>query len=140
MKKWILSIFLITGVLCSLALFSLDEPSGPYLGQTLPDDHPVVFAPGLVSVEGRYEYACSFSPDGRTFLFSTAYPQGGSKLMITRMKGRRWTSPREINLSGGIHKGEMEAFFTPDGSRIFFVGYEEKGCDRNALFHRCEET
>lgn len=36
---------------------------GDYLGQPLPGDSAVIFAPGIVSVNGRSEYGVSFSPD-----------------------------------------------------------------------------
>ena len=44
--------------------------AGPYLGQDPPGQVASVFAPGLVSVTGDYEYALSMSPDGDTILFT----------------------------------------------------------------------
>ena len=43
---------------------------GPYLGQTPPGTTAEMFAPGLVSVVGRYEYGLAFSPDGERILFA----------------------------------------------------------------------
>ena len=41
-------------------------PAGPYLGQPLPGDQPVVFASGLISDTGeRLHGPATFSPDGR---------------------------------------------------------------------------
>ena len=42
----------------------------PYMGEALPAGEAVIFAPGTVSVEGRYEYAVSIHPDGDRILFS----------------------------------------------------------------------
>ena len=41
-----------------------DVLAGPFLNQPFPGDTAVIFAPGLVSLEGRYEYGMSFSPEG----------------------------------------------------------------------------
>ncbi|MFD2166652.1 hypothetical protein ACFSJY_10280 [Thalassotalea euphylliae] len=46
--------------------------SGPYLGQKLPGDTPVVFAPGYVSREHR-DNSGFFSPDLKTFYFTRKY-------------------------------------------------------------------
>ena len=41
----------------------IEKLTGPYFGQKPPGPEAEVFAPGLVSVEGRYEFAISFAPD-----------------------------------------------------------------------------
>lgn len=52
------------------------EPSGPYLGQTLPGMTPSLFAPALVSTERR-ELNAAFTPDGPTLFFARdRYPRG----------------------------------------------------------------
>jgi hypothetical protein len=38
--------------------------TGPYLGQTLPVNEPVIFAPGIVSYGGNHS-SLAISPDGR---------------------------------------------------------------------------
>ena len=46
--------------------------SGPCLGKKSPSSIPKVFAPGLESVEGRYEYGISFSPNFKEVYFSAS--------------------------------------------------------------------
>ena len=41
------------------------ELRGPYFGQPLPGRTAEVFAPDVLSVTGRYEYALGFAPDGQ---------------------------------------------------------------------------
>jgi hypothetical protein len=41
------------------------------------------------------------------------------------MIGGSWTTPEPVRLSGGTCQGEMEAFFTPDGNRVFFAPFDE---------------
>jgi len=48
---------------------------GPYFGQPEPGDQAQPFAPGLVSLRGRYEFALSFSPAGDELLFTQQVPE-----------------------------------------------------------------
>ena len=97
-------------VVCRLA--AAEETSyKPYLGQEPPGTTAVVFAPGVVSLPGRYEYALSVSPDGKEIVFSTEKPGESSKLMMTRHRQGGWTGPRLLQLTQGARKAEMEAFF-----------------------------
>lgn len=91
---------------------------GPYFGQATPGDTPVVFAPGVISLNGRYENACSFSSDGKVFLFSTHIPKGTSDIMVSRIYKGKWTAPKKVDFSKGKHPGEMEAFFSPDDKTV----------------------
>lgn len=43
--------------------------SGPYLGQNLPADTPVIFASGIVSTEMYNHSSVSISPDGAYMFF-----------------------------------------------------------------------
>lgn len=97
----------------------------PFLGMLEPGDTAVLFAPGLVSVEGRYEYGVSFSPDGRELLFTGQIPDGAAILNHFSVGDTGWVGPREVHLSEGARSEEMEAFFTPDGRRIHFAAYDE---------------
>ena len=118
-----LATFLWLGVCC---LASAEETTfKPYLGQEPPGDTAEIFAPGVVSLPGRYEYALSISPDGKELVFSTEMPGEGSKVMMARHSRERWTAPRPLDLTRGARKGEMEAFFNPDGSSLFLAAYDE---------------
>jgi len=99
--------------------------TGPFLGQTPPTDKAQIFAPGLVSRKGRYEYALSFSPDGDEVLFSAMGSDQKTVLMYARTVDDRWTEVAPVQLSQGAKKEEMEAFFCPDGKTIFFAPYDE---------------
>ena len=100
-------------------------PVGPYYGQPPPGEKAVMFAPGIVSIERRYEYALSVSPDGKEILFSAEVPDQPSAVYHCRIENGRWSMPEKVSLSGGKKKSEMEAFFTPDGRRIYFAPFDE---------------
>lgn len=99
--------------------------TGSFLGQTPPTDRAEIFAPGLVSQKGRYEYALSFSPNGDEVLFSAMGANQKTTLMYARRADDRWTEVAPIQLTRGAKKEEMEAFFCPDGETIFFAPYDE---------------
>jgi Tol biopolymer transport system component len=91
---------------------------GDYLGQTPPGDTPVVFAPGIVSVNGRYEYGLSVSPDGNEIYFTADSP--GDGLMVIKREFGKWTEPQSANLRGN-HSWEFEAFFANEGKNLYFT-------------------
>ena len=43
--------------------------SGDYFGQDYPDTIPLIFAPNIISQEGRLEHGISFTPDERELAF-----------------------------------------------------------------------
>ena len=88
---------------------------GDYLGQTPPGDTPVVFVPGIVSVNGRYEYGLSVSPDGNEIYFTADSP--GDGLMVIKREFGKWTEPQTANLRGN-HSWEFEAFFANEGKNL----------------------
>jgi hypothetical protein len=98
---------------------------GKYFGQPVPGIRAEKFAPGIISMQGRYEYALHFSPNGREFLFTVQESEeSDSYLMYSKMVKKIWTEPCRLSLSNGRKKGEMEAFFTPDGRKIYFAAYD----------------
>jgi Tol biopolymer transport system component len=97
----------------------------PFFGQEPPGGVAELFAPGIVSVEGRYEYALSVSPEGDEILFSAEAPEVPAAIFHSRLEDGGWTVPEKVSLAGGAKRAEMEAFFTPDGKRIYFAPYDE---------------
>jgi Tol biopolymer transport system component len=92
--------------------------SSLYLNQTPPGSTPVIFAPDIVSVNGRYEYGLSVSPDGNEIYFTADSPGDGLTL-IKRVDGK-WADPVTANLRGN-HSWEFEAFFSVNGEKLFFT-------------------
>lgn len=122
------SVLLIIGLAATTATASADEPprlSGRYFGQQPPGTEAEVFAPGLISVEGRYEFAISFAPGGERLLFTTQTSEGSVQVMHSQVIDGFWTKPEAVSLAGGARKDEMEAFFALDGERVFFAPYDE---------------
>ena len=96
----------------------LNDNETDYLGQTPPGNTPEIFAPGIVSVTGRYEYGLSVSPNNDEIYFTAEEP--GDGLMVVRKVNGIWGKPELANLRGK-NRWEFEAFFTPDGSKLYFT-------------------
>lgn len=96
---------------------------GPYLGQTPPGLDPKVFAPGIVSTSGHFEFSIAFSPDLREIHFTRRKDPGGLNTMMTcRREKDGWTAPEEAAFCKGFASNEPHV--TPDGKKLYF------GCRR----------
>lgn len=116
MKTKVLFISLFIGLI-SNNLYSQSE-SIDYLGQTPPGNVPLIFAPGVVSVNNRYEYGLSVSPNGKEFFFTCEEP--GDGLMRIVKEGNIWSSPQLANLRKS-NIWEFEAFYTRTGDSLVFT-------------------
>jgi len=63
-KLFLLFIFIFGIISCQQSTDAAD-----YFGQTYPNDTPVIFAPDIVSIKGRFEHGISFAPDAQEFVF-----------------------------------------------------------------------
>ena len=103
------------------ALIRAPRDSAAYLGQTPPGETPVVFAPGIVSLEGRLETYPTFSPDGKTLYFSVvngAWTEG--RILYARLENGVWTKPEAAPFSDDRYIN-WESSISPDGNRMFFA-------------------
>jgi hypothetical protein len=92
--------------------------AGPYLGQTPPGLTPAVFAPGLVSVEGQFDFAITFTPDGREVYFTQRKEGEPNRLMMSRLETDGWTAPEAAAFAKGFP--DAEPHVTPDGRALYF--------------------
>ncbi len=86
---------------------------GPYLGQEPPGPEPVVFAPGIVSTRGNFEFSCCFSPDGRELYFNRS-----AHVYVSRLEEEGWTAPEPAPFNTRFL--DHEVHITADGQRAFF--------------------
>lgn len=103
--------------------------SGLYLGQEPPGTTPVVFAPVIVST-GDHEFSCTFTPDLSEFYFARGTgPNNRKQILVTRMQDGIWSDPAPALPSFASEC--FEPHITPDGSKIFFMGFHiPEGQDR----------
>lgn len=129
MKKRLLALLVHVGIIGLGSAIAneenLSDLSGPYLGQVVPGTEAQLFAPGIVSVTGRYEFALNFAPAGDRVLFTVQTADEEVMVLHTRQVNGRWSQPAPVNLANKRFKDEMEAFFSSDGRQVFFAPYNE---------------
>ncbi len=106
----------------ALAQNSWPELTGPYLGQETPGMQPVVFAPGLISLEGERELNAVFSPNGRIFMFTRSI-DGAFKMFFSYQRDDgTWQEPRMAPPSK-TYPGHRDAdmAFSPNGDWVYFI-------------------
>lgn len=91
------------------------------MGQKPPGLIPEVFAPGIVSIDGRFEGAVSFSPDLEEMYFGADNKDGETSIYFTRLEGNKWTPINKADFSKGKIDEETHPFVSPDGKRIYFT-------------------
>jgi len=93
-------------------------PDGPYFGQEAPGLVPEIFAPGIISLENRYEFSIAFSPDGKELYFSvTTRSWSTSTIMVTKEENGHWITPVTAPFSGYY---DMVPAVSSDGQKIYF--------------------
>ncbi|PIV95175.1 MAG: hypothetical protein COW44_00390, partial [Flavobacteriaceae bacterium CG17_big_fil_post_rev_8_21_14_2_50_33_15] len=92
-----------------------------YLGQKPPGLTPEVFAPGLVSLNGRFESTILFSPDLKELYFDAKYEDEASQIYFSKLVNGTWTPIKKANLTKGNKREEMHPFASHDGKRIYFM-------------------
>jgi len=95
-----------------------------YFGQNPPGLTPQVFAPGIVSVDGRYEYAVSFSSDFDEMYFSGNKEDEVQIVYFSRFEDKKWAIPKKANFTNDNKKNELEAFVSNNENRIYFTAYD----------------
>ncbi len=94
---------------------------GPYHREPAPRATPRVFAPGIVSLPGSGDYACTWSPDGREFYFTRSVRDSGGVrqvIMTSRLERDGWTVPLPVDFSAGPNAHEPHV--TADGRHLYW--------------------
>ena len=94
---------------------------GLYLGQKPPELIPEVFAPDVVSINGRFDSTISFSPDLKELYFDAKYEDEASQIYFSKLVNGTWTPIKKANLTKGNKREEMHPFASHDGKRIYFM-------------------
>ncbi|MBN2596443.1 MAG: PD40 domain-containing protein [Marinifilaceae bacterium] len=117
MKNKVTFIFFI--IINTLAAYAQNNEANLKIFDNPPDTVPKIFAKELISIADRYEYGLAISPDYNEIFFTAVKP--GDGLMFTRkLDDDSWSTPKTANLRGN-NSDEQEAFFTPDGQKLYFA-------------------
>ncbi len=98
--------------------------TGPYFGQKQPGLTAEIFAPGIISIKGRYEHSVSFSPDLDELYYTGSKEDGYASIYYSKLKDKKWSYPKKANFTKGQKKEEMESFVNLKGDKIYFTAYD----------------
>lgn len=105
-----------------------------YLGQNPPGLIPEPFAPGVVSINGRFEGTISFSPDLSEMYFEADNKSSETSIYFSHLVNGTWSPVRKANLTKGKKKEEMHPFVSPDGKRIYFTAFDSVFSDERIWY------
>jgi len=105
----------------------------PYFGQKPPGLIPEIFAPGIISVNGRYEHGISFSPDLDEVYFSANKEGEDPSVYFSKLEDKKWTNPKKANFTKGKKNGEMHPFVSLSGKKIYFAAHDFISPDHDVI-------
>ena len=123
-NKMLFKTFFLLHIFIFISGYSQDNPviKCTYLGQKPPGLIPEVFAPGVISIEEGKEYKITFSPDLKEIFFTRRTPHGrNDRIWYSKFENGKLTEP--VLSPFGYDCLELEAFFTPDGNRVYFKSF-----------------
>lgn len=112
---------------------------GHWFGQKEPRLIPEIFAPGLISVEGRYEFGVSFSPDLKEMYFTVLDVvdsiQGKTAIFYSQVQGQKWTRPKKADFTKGVMNYELLPHVSLNGDRIYFSAGGEVDSKKSGVWY-----
>ena len=104
-----------------LVMFGAMAGAGePYLGEPLPGEVPVLFAPGIVS-DGLHNRDVAISPAGDELLFGSCVAHRCAILESHLDPSGEWSTPEVASFSGVPGTNDLEPCFSSDGQRIYYL-------------------
>lgn len=89
-----------------------------YMGLKPPTMSPVVFAPGLISLDSQYEFGSVFNKEVTEFFYGVE-TGNGSVIRYSKLQDGRWSAPATV-LSASQY-GMNDPFLSPDENRLYFI-------------------
>ncbi|MFZ1977709.1 MAG: hypothetical protein WAV76_07100 [Bacteroidota bacterium] len=101
-----------------------------YFGQTPPGTTPIIFAPGIISLDDRFEARGAFSPNGKEFYFTVTNEKfSAQKILFCKYLNGKWTKPDTSSFSKTYNN--HEPFFSFDGQRLYFTSDRDSRTKEN---------
>lgn len=112
-----------------------------YLGQKPPGLVPELFAPGIVSVNGRLEGTVSFSPDLKEMYFAADNEDEETSIYFSKLVDDKWTTIEKVEFTKGEKNEEMHPFVSHDGKRVYFTAMDSAFTDEKIWYvNRLEDS
>jgi Tol biopolymer transport system component len=107
---------------------------GAYLGQKPPSLTPEIFAPGIVSINGRDEKGISFSPDLTEIYFSANKKDEETAIYFSKLEGEKWAPIKKANFTKGKMAAEMYPFVSLSEDKIYFSAHDSDFTDNKIWY------
>lgn len=93
-----------------------------YLGQNLPGDSAIIFAPNIVSLNNRFEGGISFSPDGTECCFSTVDGVNWTwaTILYANYKNNKWSNCKPAPFIDSTSYFDLSPDYSQDGRKFVF--------------------
>ncbi len=95
-----------------------DTASNLYFGQEAPGPVPQIFAPGIISLKDRGEFASVLSADGTELIFGRGNDKT-TEILSARFIDGEWSEP-EVIVSHERYS-YMDAFLSPDETKLYYI-------------------
>ena len=105
-----------------------------YFGQKPPGLIPEVFAPGIVSIDGRFEGTVSFSSELTAMYFAADNKDEETHIYFSKLEGNNWTPIKRVDFTNGKKNEEMHPFVSPDDKRIYFTAMDSAFADEKIWY------
>ena len=117
-------------IFSNLVYCQTDKIPVNYFDQAPPDTTPVIFAPGIICLDNRFEARGAFSPDGKSFYFTiTNEDFTFQKILFCEYLNNRWTKPDTASFSKAYNN--HEPFISYDGQKLYFTSDRDKQTKEN---------
>lgn len=104
---------------------TVSKLQGPWFGQKTPGMTPELFAPDLVSVNGRYEFGMSFSADLKAMYFTALEDIPGQdtnpEIYYSIEKNGYWQTPQKANFTKGEMPLEVLPYASINDNKVYFT-------------------
>lgn len=89
------------------------------LSNQIPVDTPLVFGPGIISIDDAMDFAITFNPEMDEMYFTRRKPEEQNKVYAMKLIDGKWTAPEVAFFSA--NKGwDFEPHITPKGDILYF--------------------
>ena len=105
---------------------TISQSALDYFGMTPPGGDPEIFAPGVISLPGRWEGNAVLAPDGNAFYFNV-FEDGRKSIYYAKRNNGQWNTPEPLSILG--EENNWEPFVTPDGKTLYFVSSRPPGSE-----------
>lgn len=105
-----------------------------YFGQIPPGLTPEVFAPDIVSIDGRFEGTVSFSSELTEMYFAADNKDEETSIYFSKLEHDKWTPIKRVDFTNGEKKEEMHPFVSPDDKRIYFTAMDSAFADEKIWY------